>query len=218
MNTLDNFKKVLNSFFTSEHCNGKLKDEEDFQEKVALHLKDNGYYIIRELHIDATDWPLIQSELHQEYIEIDIVAYKDNSFFPVELKFQDKAQSDYVTEAVWQHDADKIRILYKTFKDIPCATRGLLSNDSRVWERFNKDFDWEEIDGCSNQNMYKYIWRWWHDQSRDSKGSFVSFWDRTVQKRIEDKTKVKKGDTLFSIESIENKEKILFDMAYTPKK
>lgn len=194
MDTIDTFKSALDSFFTNEHCNGYLNNEDDFQEKAALHLKDNGFYVLRELHINAIDWPLIKSKLHQEYIEIDIVAYKDGLFFPVELKFQDKDQSDHVTEEVWEHDKDKVWLLYKTFTDMPNARLRFLSNDARVWKRFER-YDWTEVKNTSAQNPFKYIWRWWQDELRNPKDSFVRFWNNNAQSRIDKKTE-KKGDNL----------------------
>lgn len=203
MDTIKDFKAILDAFFTKAHCNNILKEETDFQEKLAKYLVENKYAVLREVTITEDEVPAIREELDQNRIEIDIVAFKSNNFFPVELKFENKnSQTRHVSKDLYDKDWKKMGIVYKHFADVPVARTRILTNNKALRDSIANDNDWYELsDGKRGDNEFMYQWHWWHDQKRDPKASFKDIWNRTVQERKE-KNEYYAEDTLFSIDAI----------------
>lgn len=203
MDTIKDFKAVLDAFFTKAHCNNALKEETDFQEKLAKYLVENKYAVLREVTITEDEVPAIREELDQNRIEIDIVAFKSNNFFPVELKFENKnSQTRHVSKDLYDKDWKKMGIVYKHFADVPVARTRILTNNKALRDSIANDDDWCELsDGKRGDNEFMYQWHWWHDQTRDPKASFKDIWNRTVQERKE-KNEYYAEDTLFSVDAI----------------
>ena len=195
MNTIDNFKTVLDSFFTKAHCNNWLHEEKDFQKKVAQHLVDSGFQVLREVEVSKDDAPAVATKLKQDFMLIDVVAYKEGYFFPVELKFENvNYQSRHLTSDEYDKDGDKIQILFDQYIDIPVARKRVLTNNNSVRETF--DGDWHALlDGKSGDNEFMWQWHWFHDgvRKRNPQHYFAGIWNLTVTKRLE--TGFKEGES-----------------------
>ena len=207
--TIALFKQILDGFFTKEHCNNRLKEENDFQEKLAKYLVDNGYAVLREVTITEEDVPAIREKLDQNRIEIDVIAFKDNYFFPVELKFENQnSQTRHVSKDLYDKDWKKMGIIYNHFADVPVARTRILTNNKALRDSIGDDSEWHElVGGFRGDNEFMYQWHWWHDQARDPKESFKNIWNRTVLERKE-KSEYYAEDTLFSIDAILQEKKI----------
>ena len=183
METKAYFKQTIDNFFTKKYCNNWLRNEDDFQAKIAQHLVANGFQVLREVHVSNDD---IKLELNQEYIFVDIVAYKNGLFFPVELKFENaNYQTKHLTLEGYQQDKKKIKILFNNYKDMPVTRKRILTNNSQVRQLFTGE--WHALlDGQSGENEFMWQWHWWHDglSKRIPKYSFVKTWNENVEKRL----------------------------------
>lgn len=187
MNTIDTFKTTLDQFFTKAHCNNRLHEEKDFQKKVAQYLIEHGYQVLREVEVKKEEVSAIAEELGQDYILVDVVAYADGCFFPIELKFENvNYQSEHLTPDAYETDGKKIRILFDVYQDIFVARKRVLTNNNDV----RKDFsgEWHPLlDGESGEKEFMWQWHWFHDgiRKRDAKHYFTGIWNATIVKRQE---------------------------------
>lgn len=155
MNIMDYvFKNVLDNFFTKERCNNWSKKEKDFQIRLAKYLAGKEYMVLREVVVTKEDVPALKKELDHERILIDIVAYKEGCFYPIELKFENIIyQSEHVTAKTYDDDWDKLKLVFKHYYDIPVAFRRILTNNSNL----RKDIDgtWKALkDGQEGEKEF----------------------------------------------------------------
>lgn len=185
MDTIANFKQILDNFFTKKYCNNKLHDEDDFQKKVAQYLVDKGFQVLREVQVSNND---IKTKLNQDYILVDIVAYKNWMFFPIELKFENENyQTQHLTPEGYQQDGEKMKILFNNYKDMPVTRKRVLTNNNQVRHLFTGE--WHALlDGQSGENEFMWQWHWWHEGlfKRTPQYSFVEIWNATIEKRHKD--------------------------------
>lgn len=188
MDAVTLFKQILDGFFTKEHCNNWLHEEKDFQRKVSEYLVANGYQVLREVEVKKEDILDIETELGQDYMLIDVVAYKGGLFFPLELKFENiNQQSRHLTSELYEKDGKKIRMLFDNYIDIPVSRKRVLTNNDIVRKTF--EGEWHALlDGKSGDNEFMWQWHWWHDglRKRNPQHSFIGIWNATVIKRYEE--------------------------------
>lgn len=196
MNIMDYvFKNVLDNFFTKERCNNWSKKEKDFQIRLAKYLAGKEYMVLREVVVTKEDVPALKKELDHERILIDIVAYKEGCFYPIELKFENIIyQSEHVTAKTYDDDWDKLKLVFKHYYDIPVAFRRILTNNSNL----RKDIDgtWKALkDGQEGEK--EFMWQGdkisEQDYTRDPKHTFAGIWNKEWADRYED-NKFKEGD------------------------
>ena len=188
METIALFKQTLDGFFTKEHCNNWLHEEKDFQRKVSEYLVANGYQVLREVEVKKEDIPDIETEFGQDYMLIDVVAYKGGLFFPLELKFENiNQQSRHLTSELYEKDGIKTRLLFDNYMDIPVSRTRVLTNNNNVRKTF--EGEWHALlDGPSGDEEFMWQWHWWHDKvrKRNPQHSFIGIWNATVIKRYEE--------------------------------
>lgn len=188
MDAVTLFKQILDGFFTKEHCNNWLHEEKDFQRKVSEYLVANGYQVLREVEVKKEDIPAIEEELGQNYMFIDVVAYKGGFFFPIELKFENvNHQERHLTSNSYEEDGVKTRLLFDNYMDIPVSRTRVLTNNHSVRKTFKGE--WHALlDGQSGDEEFMWQWHWWHDEvrKRNPQHYFIGIWNATVIKRYEE--------------------------------
>lgn len=176
--TTDMLTTIIHDFFTMENCK-KLNNEYDFQTQFAQFLMMNNFYVVGEVIIDSPK-DKINEKLSQDSIEIDIVVYKDKSFFTIELKFENEdVQQSHVTNELCEKDKIKMKFMCENFSDIKNAWTIILTNSSNV--KNNVTRDWNVVNNAEDNKEWVYNIQKFAPEKSEGQLSLVSYWDSAVQ-------------------------------------
>ncbi|MBR1716528.1 MAG: hypothetical protein IJ718_02775 [Paludibacteraceae bacterium] len=197
------FKSDLNDFFTKKNCNNWSKEEDDFQKRVAKFLVGKGYQVLREVVVKAEDVPEIKSKLDLKRRRIDIVAYKNERFYFVELKFENvTSQERHVTKDSYEKDKEKSLPIYRYFSDIAVIFRRVLTNNPAVMKDLGGK--WNPLED-GDENKDAFMWQGDHIDEKSCKHqadhTFCGIWNGTVCERLE--KGFEEGDKASYVDNVE---------------
>lgn len=184
-----NILNDINTFYKSLASKmDKIVLEDDLQEALAKYLAEKSYKVLREVSVTNDDAP-VTKELEKEHVEIDVVAYAEGAFYPIELKLYNKQYGGAsFTAEQFDYDRKKIHFYSKHF-DVAVSRARALTDDSTLRESIAPEDKWHKI----GKDDYK-----WYGTYVDGSGrkSFKDIWNRNVEKKQNGDHDVYKGETV----------------------